>query len=123
MRASIHWMTMRLPGIGERLLEWVSTCPIISLPFSLILGSSLATQLRKAIDMTQEHKARHAELTGTFSTDVIQKWEAMVAAWNNDPRSTNPYTEPVMSMFIYRSRRMSLSSWCGSQAHQWPLFV
>ena len=47
--------------------------------------------------MAQEQKDRHEELTSTFPSHVIQKWEAMVAAWNKDPWETNPYAEPVIS--------------------------
>jgi len=33
------------------------------------------------------------QLSTTFSPDDVQKWEAMVSAWNVDPKKPNPYAE------------------------------
>jgi hypothetical protein len=97
-------MTTRLRGTGARLLEWVSTCLVVlpSRRNALFSGASLATQLRKAVDMARDHKECHAQLSSTFPSHAIRNWEAMVAAWNKDPKSANPYVEPVISMLAYR---------------------
>ena len=34
------------------------------------------------------------QLSATFSPEIIQKWETMVATWNSDPTTLNPYHEP-----------------------------
>ena len=34
------------------------------------------------------------QMSATFSPDVIEKWEAMVVAWNRNPKAPNPYEEP-----------------------------
>ena len=60
--------------------------------------------------MAQHHKHRHAELTGTFPVHIIQDWEATVAAWINDPRTTNPYVEPVISELSNHLQRPLISS-------------
>ena len=98
------WNWRKITGMGKHLSD-----PFVSPLDLLFSGSSLATQLCKAIRMAQEQKDRHTKLTGTFPIHVIQKWEAMVAAWNDDPHSTNPYKEPVMSMFTYPSQCMPLT--------------
>lgn len=37
------------------------------------------------------------QLSATFSSETVANWEAMVAAWNVNPKVKNPYTEPKNS--------------------------
>jgi hypothetical protein len=37
------------------------------------------------------------QLSATFSSGTVANWEAMVAAWNVNPKAQNPYTEPKSS--------------------------
>jgi hypothetical protein len=34
------------------------------------------------------------QLSATFSPETVKKWEAMVTAWNANPKNLNPYQEP-----------------------------
>ena len=34
------------------------------------------------------------QLSATFSTQTIKKWEATVVAWEANPQAPNPYEEP-----------------------------
>ena len=34
------------------------------------------------------------QFLATFTPAVIKKWEAMVTAWNANPKARNPYQEP-----------------------------
>jgi hypothetical protein len=40
-----------------------------------------------------------SQLSATFSSETISKWEALVANWNADPKAPNPYQEPKNSMW------------------------
>lgn len=39
------------------------------------------------------------QLSATFSSETINKWEALVVNWNADPKAPNPYQEPKNSMW------------------------
>jgi hypothetical protein len=44
------------------------------------------------------------QLSATFSPETVKKWEAMVTAWNANPKKPNPYQEPMSGgrqLFIY----------------------
>jgi hypothetical protein len=34
------------------------------------------------------------QLSETFSPEAVSNWEAMVTAWNMNPKAPNPYAEP-----------------------------
>jgi hypothetical protein len=34
------------------------------------------------------------QFSATFSATTVKKWEAMVTAWNANPKARNPYQEP-----------------------------
>ena len=34
------------------------------------------------------------QFLATFTPAVVKKWEAMVTAWNTNPKARNPYQEP-----------------------------
>jgi hypothetical protein len=38
------------------------------------------------------------QLSATFSPETVSNWEAMVAAWNVNPKAPNPYAEPKSRM-------------------------
>jgi len=40
-----------------------------------------------------------SQLSATFSSETIHKWEALVANWNTDSKAPNPYHEPKNSMW------------------------
>ena len=35
------------------------------------------------------------QLSATFSPETVANWEAMVTAWNVNPKAPNPYAEPT----------------------------
>jgi hypothetical protein len=45
------------------------------------------------------------QFSATFTPETVTKWEAMVAAWNKNPRAPNPYKEPPSGKYLFR--------WCG----------
>ena len=40
-----------------------------------------------------------SQLSATFPSETIKKWEALVANWNGDSAAPNPYQEPTNSMW------------------------
>ena len=46
--------------------------------------------------MKTTHKGAYQQLTSTFSTELIKKWENKVEKWENDLSAPNPYTEPAI---------------------------
>ena len=41
------------------------------------------------------------QLSATFSSETIAKWEAMLENWNADPKAPNPYREPKSREFPF----------------------
>ncbi|KAI0062049.1 hypothetical protein BV25DRAFT_1870510 [Artomyces pyxidatus] len=58
------------------------------------LGNQLHRALKQAVPAYQRKQAVFEESTATFPPSVLQKWEAMLAAWHADPKKPNPYREP-----------------------------
>ena len=58
------------------------------------------SQLTKALAMREKHKVNHEKLNATFSQEVVDKWEKMVADWDLDHRKKNPYVEPVSCEYV-----------------------
>jgi hypothetical protein len=44
--------------------------------------------------MSAKQKQIFDQLSATFSPEIVNKWEAMVAKWNANPKAPNPYQEP-----------------------------
>jgi hypothetical protein len=49
--------------------------------------------------MRKKHQDLFAKFSDTFKPETVQKWEAMVKAWEADSTKPNPYEEPLNSMF------------------------
>jgi hypothetical protein len=51
--------------------------------------------------MTEKQTDIFNQLSATFTSDTITRWEAMVVEWNNDPKnSPNPYREPASGNYL-----------------------
>ena len=89
-----HWN-----GWNHRKVVGMRT-PIYSpkIPFAHNIISSTGVILRKkftqAANMKVKHETAYQQLKSTFSTELVQKWEKRVEKWENDPKTSNPYTEP-----------------------------
>ncbi|TDL13469.1 hypothetical protein BD410DRAFT_846920 [Rickenella mellea] len=57
------------------------------------LGPSLCAKLRDAISNQAKHRVLFQEFRSTFSEDLIQQWDGMIAAWNLDNTKPDPYSE------------------------------
>jgi len=67
----------------------------LSFPYQyLIPGTSLLRRFNEAVEMSAKQTKIFDQLSATFSPEIIDKWEAMVANWNTDPKAPNPYREP-----------------------------
>jgi hypothetical protein len=78
--------------------------PYLSLSF---LGLSLLKRFNEAIEMSAKQTDIFSQLSATFSSKTIVKWEALVANWNADPKAPNPYQEPKNSMLRLSDVRLS----------------
>ena len=54
----------------------------------------------QAATMQAKHETAYQQLKSTFSAELIKKWENRVEKWENDPKASNPYTEPSIGMKI-----------------------
>ena len=50
--------------------------------------------------MKVKHETAYHQLKLTFSAELIKKWENIVGKWENDPKASNPYTEPSIGRKI-----------------------
>jgi hypothetical protein len=50
-------------------------------------------QLRQSFKMKVKKEAAHARFTAGFAPEVVEKWAAMVDAWDSDSQNPNPYEE------------------------------
>lgn len=64
------------------------------------LGSSLATQLDRAIEMRKDHSEAFDDHNRTLDKDTQAKWTKMVEDWEVDPNKPNPYEEPETCEYI-----------------------
>ena len=63
-----------------------------------MVGSSLLTQLDRAIKMRARHEAFLIKHSERYSPEVITKWECMVQAWEDDMSTMNPYAESSIGL-------------------------
>ena len=57
-----------------------------------ILGSSLKTNLVKALEMASTQRKVADEFSETFPEGVIRQWRKMVKEWEENPSQPNPYS-------------------------------
>lgn len=89
-------MTMLIRGIGVKLLILVSL--VYSLWAGVLIkttGSSLGSQLDKAVPKRDHHRDNHQKFTETFSASIVDQWEKLILDWDEDMTEFNPYAEPV----------------------------
>ncbi|KAI0059390.1 hypothetical protein BV25DRAFT_1871612 [Artomyces pyxidatus] len=59
------------------------------------LGTQLQKSLKEAVPALEKHMAAYEEHTATFPQPVLDRWEAMIEAWDKDHKKPNPYHEPA----------------------------
>ena len=53
-------------------------------------------RFKNAMKMSEKQTDIFNQLSATFTTETITKWEAMVDTWNKNPKTApNPYREPA----------------------------
>ena len=57
-------------------------------------GTLFLKRFNNAFKMSAKQKEVFNQLSATFSTQTIKKWEAMVETWEVNPQAPNPYKEP-----------------------------
>lgn len=82
------WNYRKVVGLSTLLLFF-----IVSLLINLS-GGSLLKKFKQATVMKAKHEAAYQQLTSTFSSDLIKRWEGRVEKWENDRKGPNPYCEP-----------------------------
>ena len=116
-QAQIHWpqaftkwvlqhsttplMTIGMGGISVKLsnLYVLFYCLLFIVSLSIYLGLLLLKHFNKAIDMSAKQINIFSQLSATFSSETINKWEALVTNWNTHSKAPNPYQEPTNSMW------------------------
>ena len=58
-----------------------------------ILGPLFLKRFKEAVKMSVQQSDIFEQFSATFSPAVVNKWEAMVTAWNVNPKAPNPYQE------------------------------
>ena len=58
-------------------------------------------RFNEAADMSAKQKKIFDELSVTFTPAIVDRWEAMVANWNTNPKAPNPYKEPASRTFHF----------------------
>ena len=62
-------------------------------------GDSFLKRFLEAFRMKEKQMEIFDQLSATFSPEVIQKWEMMVATWNSNHKAPNPYQEPGCGVY------------------------
>jgi hypothetical protein len=58
-----------------------------------LTGASLLSSLRTAVIMKGKHRALFNATSDTFRKELLEEWESMVVAWENDMTNPDPYSE------------------------------
>ena len=83
-------------GISGRLLDFVRHfLASIGMCTNMdwIIGPLFLKRFKEATKMSVQQSDIFEQFSATFSPAVLNKWEAMVIAWNANPKATNPYQE------------------------------
>ena len=66
-----------------------------------IKGILFLKRFKNATKMSEIQADIFKQLSATFTQETIGRWEAMVMAWNKDPKNApNPYREPTSSNYF-----------------------
>lgn len=90
---------MHAHGTGVRLLASVSLVYnqyLVFVKLTKRAGSSLGSQLKKAIPKRDHHQGNHQKFSETFPKETTDKWEKLILDWDEDMMKPNPYAEPVV---------------------------
>jgi Kyakuja-Dileera-Zisupton transposase len=90
------WNWRKITGFGTHTIHLFSLMDQLT-PY---IGKALLRQLRRALQMRARHQALHAKATSRFELDVVQKWEEMVKAWEDDITKPCPYEEPTVGVWL-----------------------
>lgn len=69
-------------------------------------GPLFLKRFKEAFKMSAQQADVFEQFSATFTPAVVKKWEAMVAAWNANPKARNPYQEPKSGELL-RSRLLT----------------
>lgn len=68
--------------------------------FYLSKGVTILRKFYTAVAEAREKRIELTEFTDTFEQTTIEKWSAMLSAWQKDPyNATNPFDEPTPSKY------------------------
>ncbi|TDL15288.1 hypothetical protein BD410DRAFT_732930, partial [Rickenella mellea] len=73
------------------------------------LGKQLLALLREAVVMQAEHGRLFDDLTLSLHADQLEKWRAMVEAWNADHTNPDPYSLPTTEKNTFAKVRLELA--------------
>lgn len=65
-----------------------------TMTYLFLQGTLFAKRFEEAVLMKAKHTDIFDKFSATFPPAVIEKWERMVAKWEDNPKAANPYTEP-----------------------------
>lgn len=69
----------------------------------------MAKKYLNAVNQLKLHEEELNLVTDDLPLMLVHSWKAMIATWENDRSSPNPYYSPVKSMQTYISDSVSLT--------------
>ena len=88
----------RLSNFVHHFLALISMCTNMV----WILGPLFLKRFKEAVKMSVQQSDIFDQFSATFSPAVVTKWEAMVTAWNANPKAPNPYHERQSGEIVCR---------------------
>jgi hypothetical protein len=84
-------------GTSGRLLDFMRgflALIIMRIDIVWIPGLLFLKRFKEAFKMSGQQADVFEQFSATFTPAVVKKWEAIVTAWNANPKARNPYQEP-----------------------------
>ena len=90
------WNFRKIVGFRAFLFPFSFPFNVICSNLLFVLGILFLKRFKNATKMSEKQTDIFNQLSSTFTTETITKWEAMVDAWNKNPKTApNPYREPA----------------------------
>lgn len=86
------------------------------------IESRLARSLVDAVQSERATRNRLNEVKETFTTEVVERWDEMIAAWEQDADSPNPYVDldERGSFALHTGSEISINERCRDNGQRLP---
>lgn len=85
---SINWTKITKMGKFSSVICWCYG-------FNFCIGPQLSKSLNTAVLAEFHHRTKYDTLRRDFPPDTIERWDAMIEAWDRDQQQPNPYDDPA----------------------------